>query len=106
LQTRRWREMDSNLRSPVRARSISEPPVRHNLPASTRGTEGSNPSPSSRESATNRELRERTKGHYGPLSRAVVTEFEQRRLFRLYRSLAQRLPLISMERRGRHDWPP
>ena len=45
--------MDSNLRSPLRARSISEPPVRHNLPASTGGTEGPNPSPSSGESRAN-----------------------------------------------------
>jgi hypothetical protein len=46
--------MDSNPRSP-RKRDIDfrDSTVRHNLPASARGTEGSNPPPSSGESDAN-----------------------------------------------------
>ena len=51
--TRRWREGDSNPRSPVRGRTLVEPaPFDPHLPLAARGTEGSNPAPSSGESVS------------------------------------------------------
>jgi hypothetical protein len=53
-RTRRWRETDSNPRSPAKKNPLSET-VLFDLSGNSlpRGTEGSNPSPSSAESAAN-----------------------------------------------------
>jgi hypothetical protein len=63
-QTRRWREMDSNCRYPEDklplqdglCRSMTVPIPERDSPLSRRGTDSSNPSPSSGESANFRSL--------------------------------------------------
>ena len=51
--THRWREMDSNPRSPVRGTTFFEPAPFDFAFRCRKGTEGSNPSPSTGESVAN-----------------------------------------------------